>query len=226
MGATVAVDLALQLAREKRVFFPLSAVITSFGFQLLVIAPSAWMYAALGAAAMAAKNLVRWRGRHVFNPSNFVVVAVLLLLPSGTMTVAGGWGGSLWGLALAALLGVLAVRRAERLGVVGGYLGGFLLGAVFQCLTLERPLAACLSPLWDPLFPIFAFFMITDPRTTPGGTRDGALFGLAVAGVETLLRLAGAVYAPFYALFALTAVEAALPGLFAPAAPARPSPAA
>ncbi|MBI3564596.1 MAG: hypothetical protein HY079_05295, partial [Elusimicrobia bacterium] len=173
VGATVAADLALQLAREKRVFFPLSAVITSFGFQLLVAARSAWMYAALGAAAMAAKNLVRWRGRHVFNPSNFVIVAVLLVVPSGPLAVVGGWGGSLWGLALAALLGVLVVRRADRLGVVGGYLAGFVAGAAVLHLALERPLGACLSPLWDPLFPIFAFFMITDPRTTPGGSREG-----------------------------------------------------
>lgn len=205
LGATVAADLLLQLARERRVYLPLSAVITSLGFQLLVVARHAWVYAALGAAAMAAKNLIRVRGRHVFNPSNGVITACGLFLPPGVAAVTGGWGGSAWGLALAAGLGALVCHGARRLPVVAGYLAGFALAAF--------ALRASLAPLADPLTAVFAFFMITDPRTTPGGG-PGLAFGGLVAALERALRAAGQAYAPFYALCAMTVVLAAFPATF------------
>lgn len=214
VGATVAADLFLQYSREKRVYFPLSAVITSFGFQLLVRTEHAWVYAALGAAAMAGKNLVRFRGRHVFNPSNAIIVACALLAPPQLLVVTADWAGSLWGLALAAALGLFVIRAAGRLPVVAGYCAAFLAGSWVLHAALDRPLLGCLAPLWSPLFPIFAFFMITDPRTSPAGRTEGLLFGLLLGSIEAFLRIGGVAYAPFYALFVLTIAEALFPSLF------------
>lgn len=220
LAGTVAADLAFQYARERRVYFPLSAAITSLGFQLLVVTPHAWVYGVLGAAAMAGKNLVRWRGRHVFNPSNAVVVACGLFAPVGAVAVTGDWGGSAWGLALAAALGFFVVRAAGRLPVVAGYLAGSLAAAAGLHLALECPVNACLAPLTGPLSAVFAFFMITDPRTTPRGGIEGALFGALVAALEGFLRAGGAAYAPFYALCLMTLAEAAFPRAFGLPVPA------
>jgi Na+-translocating ferredoxin:NAD+ oxidoreductase RnfD subunit len=219
VAATVAADLLLQFARERRVYFPLSAVITSFGIQLLCRAPSPWIYAALGAAAMAAKNLIRFRGRHAFNPSNAVLVASLLLLPPGLVAVPSDWGGSAAGLAVVAAAGVVVVALAGRLALVAAYLASFLAGALLRHAALGLPLAEALAPTASPIFPIFAFFMLTDPRTTPVGARDCVLFGLLLGAVETFLRAAGADGAPFYALFVMTLAEAVFPSAFGASAP-------
>ncbi|MBI3565761.1 MAG: hypothetical protein HY079_11235 [Elusimicrobia bacterium] len=226
LAGAVAAELLFQYGREKRVYFPISAVITSMGFQLLVVTPHPWVYAALGAAAMAGKNLARWRGRHVFNPSNAVVVACGLFVPAGVVLVTGSWGGSAWGLALAAGLGFFVVRAAGRLPVVVGYLAGFVFAAAALHLALDRPMSRCLAPLADPLFAVFAFFMITDPRTTPGGTFEGLVFGVLIAELEGFLRAGGAAYAPFYALCLMTLAEAAFPRAFGlPARAPEPAPA-
>jgi Na+-transporting NADH:ubiquinone oxidoreductase subunit NqrB len=210
LTATVAVEWAFQYARSRRVFFPLSALITSMGLQLLCTASSPWVYAALGAAAMAGKTLLRVRGRHLFNPSNAVLVASLLLLPAGAVAVPLGWGGGAAGLIAAGAAGLAAMALAGRLAIVGAYAVSFLAGAWLLHAAAGMPFSAAAAPMAGPLFPIFAFFMVPDPQTTPRAPRQAAAFGLALGAAETVLRAGGAVYAPFYALFLLTPLNAAL----------------
>ena len=220
LGATVAAEWLFQYARTRHVLFPLSALITSMGIQLLCRASSPWVYAALGAAAMAGKNLVRARGRHLFNPSNAVLVASLLLLPAGAVAVPLSWGGSPAGLVVAGAAGLAAMALAGRLPIVASYCASFLAGAWLLHAARGVPFSAAAVPMAGPLFPVFAFFMVPDPQTTPRGPRAAAAFGAALGAVETLLRAGGAVYAPFYALFLLTPLNAAL----APVTSAAPKP--
>ncbi len=224
LGATILADFAFQYARQKRLFFPLSAVITSLGIELLCRAASPWTYAALGAAAMAGKNLLQARGRHVFNPSNAVLVASLLLLPPALVQVPWHWGGSPAGLAAAALAGLIVIVLAGRLTIVASYAASFLCGAWFLHAGRGMSVPAAVAPMAGPLFPIFAFFMVPDPRTTPSGTRGAALFGVLLGAAQTLLRAAGAFYAPFYALFLLTLSRGVFPDAFAASA-RQPAPA-
>ena len=58
-----------------------------------------------------------------------------------------------------------------------------------------------IAPITGPMYQLFIFFMITDPKTTVL-TRKGQCFvAFLVAFVEMILRLNEAIYAPFYALF-------------------------
>jgi Na+-translocating ferredoxin:NAD+ oxidoreductase RnfD subunit len=51
------------------------------------------------------------------------------------------------------------------------------------------------------MYQLFIFFMVTDPKTTVRTRNGQILVVFLVALVEMALRLAGVVYAPFYALF-------------------------
>jgi hypothetical protein len=63
---------------------------------------------------------------------------------------------------------------------------------------------------------LFAFYMTTDPKTTPASRPGQALFGAAVAGTDQLLRSLEILHAPFYALFLVSAARLAWSSLRLP----------
>jgi Na+-translocating ferredoxin:NAD+ oxidoreductase RnfD subunit len=58
-----------------------------------------------------------------------------------------------------------------------------------------------IAPITGPMYQLFIFFMITDPKTTVRSRRGQCLVVFLVALFEMVLRLYQIVYAPFYALF-------------------------
>ena len=48
---------------------------------ILLRSPEYWPYALCGAIAITSKYAIRVRGRHIWNPSNFAICAMLLLAP-------------------------------------------------------------------------------------------------------------------------------------------------
>ena len=58
-----------------------------------------------------------------------------------------------------------------------------------------------IAPLTGPMYQLFIFFMVTDPKTTVRSKLWQCIVVLIVAFVEMILRLNQVVYAPFYALF-------------------------
>jgi hypothetical protein len=79
--------------------------------------------------------------------------------------------------------------------------------ATFLALSFVRsaitgtPWLATVAPITGPMYQLFIFFMVTDPKTTVRGTYAQCAVVICVALVEMLLRLNEVVYAPFYALF-------------------------
>ena len=57
------------------------------------------------------------------------------------------------------------------------------------------------APITGPMYQLFIFFMITDPKTTVGPKWAQSLVAFLIAAVEAVFRLMQFVYAPFYALF-------------------------
>ena len=58
-----------------------------------------------------------------------------------------------------------------------------------------------IAPITGPMYQLFIFFMITDPKTTVRSKLGRCIVVIMVAMVETVLRLNEVVYAPYYALF-------------------------
>jgi len=161
-------------------FDPRSALISGLSLCLLLRANS-WALAALAAAvAIACKFVLRVRGKHVFNPTNFGIVAVMLAT-GGVWVSPGQWGSAAFFAFLIACLGGLVVNRAARGDVTYAFLAFYLAILFGRALWLGQPMAIPLHQVESGAFLIFTFFMISDPRTTPDSRAGRILFALLVA---------------------------------------------
>lgn len=160
-------------------FEPRSALISGLSLCLLLRTNS--LLVALGAAALAigSKFLFRLSGKHLFNPTNFAIVAAIL---SGEAWVSPAqWGNfALFGF-LIACLGGMVVHRALRSDVTYAFLAFYLAILIGRALWLGQPFATPLHQLSNGAFLIFAFFMISDPKTTPDSRLGRIVFSAAVA---------------------------------------------
>jgi len=161
-------------------FDPRSALISSLSLCLLLRTTSWELGAAAAALAVGSKFLVRPGGKHVFNPANFGLGA-MMLLTSQAWVSPGQWGsGAFFGFLLACL-GFLVVHRAERSDVTWAFLAAWGLVIFGRATWLGDPWAIPLHQLQSGAFLIFAFFMISDPKTTPDSRLGRVLFAAFVA---------------------------------------------
>ena len=77
----------------------------------------------------------------------------------------------------------------------------FVLLAYVRSWITGHPFLAEVAPITGPMYQLFIFFMITDPKTTVQTTWGQCVVAFLVALVEMMLRLHESVYAPLYALF-------------------------
>jgi len=88
-----------------------------------------------------------------------------------------------------------------RLHISATYVASCLLFAVVRSFAMGTPWLATVAPITGPMYQLFIFFMVTDPKTTVRSKSGQCVVVFLVALVEAVLRLAEVVYAPFYALF-------------------------
>src|SRR5579871_4462773 len=157
-----------------------SPLITGLSLSLLLRADAAWLPAVAGMIAIASKFVLRLEGRHLFNPAGLAIV-ILLLATGGVWISPGQWGTSVWLAALLIFFAILVLRSEERSDIALFFLGchGALLLA--RALWLGDPLAIPLHQMQSGSLLIFAFFMISDPRTAPDSRLGRFLFALSVA---------------------------------------------
>ena len=93
----------------------------------------------------------------------------------------GQWGSAAIFAFLAACVGGLVVTRARRADVTLGFLGCWVLLVFGRSLWLGEPMPIPLHRLQNGSLLIFAFFMISDPRTTPDSRQGRLIFAAIVA---------------------------------------------
>jgi Na+-transporting NADH:ubiquinone oxidoreductase subunit NqrB len=157
-----------------------SPLITGLSLSLLLRADEPWLPAVAGIIAIASKFIFRLDGKHIWNPAGFAIVA-LLFTASGVWVSPGQWGSSTWLASLLVFLAVLVLQAAQRSDIALFFLGchGALLLA--RALWLGDPLAIPLHQMQSGSLLIFAFFMISDPRTSPDSRLGRFVFALSVA---------------------------------------------
>ncbi len=161
-----------------------SATITGLSLCLLLRANDLWPFIAAAAIGIGSKFALQRNGRHVFNPANIGIIAMLSVGMLGgagaAWTSTGEWGSAPWLALMIAALGAITCWRASRLDAALVYLcvyGALVLG---RALYLGDPIEIASLRLTHGALILFAFFMVSDPKTTPEDPRERALFiGLA-----------------------------------------------
>jgi len=182
-------------------FDPLSPLITSLSLTLLLRTEQIELAAIAATIAIASKFLVRFRGKHLFNPANVALVA-LMLASDGAWVSSGQWGSAAIGAFALACLGFLVLTRARRAETTIAFLliyAGLLIG---RALWLGDPLAIPLHQLQSGALLIFAFFMISDPKTTPNTAAGRVVFAAIVAAIAFTIQFV--YYEPNGPILALT----------------------
>ncbi len=157
-----------------------SALISALSLCLLLRTGDLRWAAAGAAIAVASKFLVRVRGKHVFNPTNGALIALLLATDAAWVSP-GQWGtGATFVFALASA-GLAVVHRSARSDVTLAFLASYAALLVARSLWLGEPWTIPLHRLESGAFLLFSFFMISDPKTTPDSRPGRVLFAVLVA---------------------------------------------
>jgi hypothetical protein len=207
-------EVTIAFRRQRVLLWPASALLTGNGVAFVLRVPGTehgdwwsmhgwWLFAGTAAVALLSKYVIRFRGRHVFNPSNFgLVLCFLLFGPERADPLAFWWGPmSAWmALALAIIVtgGLAILLRLGLLGIAIGFWVAFAAGMGVLALSGHEMTARWhLGPmtgfeLWrilvfSPEVLVFLFFMITDPKTIPEGRTARRAYAVGVGLLAVLL---------------------------------------
>ena len=170
----------------------LSAYISGISLTLLTKPQGGalWPFVLGGFLAIASKYVVRYRDNHLWNPTNFAICALLLLAPSSVSVLSHQFGNDLVTNLVIWAFGMVIAARVGVLHVTLTYLASFLVLSAVRAAGLGQPLLPEIAPITGPMYQLFLFFMITDPRTIVRGRRGQILVAVLIAVAETLIRTA------------------------------------
>jgi Na+-transporting NADH:ubiquinone oxidoreductase subunit NqrB len=180
---------------------PASAYITGISVGILLRSPAFWPYALCSLLSITSKYALRFRGRHIWNPSNFGICAMLFLAAQSVASLSIQWGNNFGSLAVIWVLGSVILWRARRFHISLTYVASFIALSFLRSWVTGDPWQSEISPITGPMYQLFIFFMITDPKTTVRSRTGQCIVAFSVAFAELLLRLDSCVFAPLYALF-------------------------
>ena len=207
-------ELAITFRQTKSFVWPASAMLTGSGVALILRAVGTppgdhWslyavpLFATVAGLSLLSKYVIRYRGVHIFNPSNIGLVLAFVILGTTRAEPLDFWWAPLnpWMIAAYAVIiggGLLITRRLHLLALAATFwvaltAGVGLLAASGHCIVTRWSFAPVCGADFartiatSPEVMIFLFFMITDPRTVPTSRVGRIVFALLVAAASTLL---------------------------------------
>jgi Na+-translocating ferredoxin:NAD+ oxidoreductase RnfD subunit len=192
LAVCMATEALLSWFDRGKIVNLLSAYISGISLTLLIKPQGGalWPFALGGFLAISSKYVLRSRDNHLWNPTNFAVTALLLAAPDRVSVLSHQFGNDvatnlvIWafGLVIAARVGVLHITLT--------YVASFLLLNSARAAMLGQPVLPEIAPITGPMYQLFVFFMITDPRTVVRGPRRQIVVAVLIALMETLIRFA------------------------------------
>ncbi|NJK49857.1 Na+-transporting NADH:ubiquinone oxidoreductase, subunit NqrB [Candidatus Gracilibacteria bacterium] len=164
-----------------------SAIITSLGLCLLLRGNHATTMAVAGCLAIASKFLFRTQGKHFFNPANFGIISALILTHDAWVSP-GQWGADWWYLLLFIGAGGIVVKRVGRWDTSATFLGAYLGLEILRNLWVGWSWDVLQHQLMNGSLLLFAFFMITDPRSIPNATASRIIWSVSLAILTFILQ--------------------------------------
>lgn len=200
IAASILCEILLSLLLYRKIPNLASAYISGISVGILLRSPAFWPYALCSVLAIMSKYVIRWRGRHLWNPSNFAISAMLLIVPEYVATLSVQWGNTIWPMLIVWVLGAFITWRVKRFHITATYVLSFIALAGVRTLITGHPFLAEVAPITGPMYQLYIFFMITDPKTNVKSKRGQILVAVLVALAEMGFRLAQNVDAPYFAL--------------------------
>src|SRR5256885_5321958 len=216
LAAGALIEFGVSFFKDKTIMWPASGLLTGNSTAFILRVPGTlhgdwWsthgieIFVGVVALGMASKYLIRWKGRHIFNPSNVaLVLAFVVLGPKYTEPLDLWWiPMGPWMILTYAILVVWGLLIAWELRLLGLVLGFMVAFAAFTALALAPVPDHCMVASWhvtpmcgrelwqilvtSPEILIFALFMVPDPRTVPEGQLSRVVFGVCVALLAVVL---------------------------------------
>lgn len=214
-GTAVATQYGFILSGKADARSLKSALITGLGLSILLRANEPLTLVLAAVIAIASKFAIRHQGKHIFNPANIGIVAVILLTGDAWISP-GQWGSSvvlIYFITAAALMILLKVGRIDTSLMFIGTV--FLLEYFRTILYLGWGWDVLLHKFGSGSFLLFAFFMITDPVTTPKNQWARLAWAGAIGALSFYLSQWMQVYtAPLWALIIVSPFTAVLNHFF------------
>ena len=204
-----------QIATPGKPFDPLSPLITALSLCLLLRAAHPAVLALAATLAIGSKFAIRADGKHIFNPANFGIC--ILLLCSGSAWISPSqWGSKTWAAFAFASLAGLVLSKAKRADTALAFLLTYIAILFARALYLGDPMTIPMKQMQSGALLLFAFFMITDPKTTPDRRAARLLYAACVAGLGAYLQFAhyrpeGMMLALFFASPLVPLIDRAVP---------------
>src|SRR5256714_5635968 len=192
LGACMVSEALLSWFDRGKVVNLLSAYISGISLTLLVKPQGGalWPFVLGGIIAISSKYVLRYRENHLWNPTNFAVTALLLAAPDRVSVLSHQFGNDLTTNLVIWIFGLIIAARVGVLHITLTYVASFLLLNSVRATVLGQPILPEIAPITGPMYQLFVFFMITDPRMIVRGRRRQIVVAILIAVMETLIRLA------------------------------------
>ena len=192
LGVCMATEALLSWFDRGKVVNLLSAYISGISLTLLLKPQGGalWPFVLGGFIAISSKYVLRYRENHLWNPTNFAVAALLLAAPDRVSVLSHQFGNDITTNAVIWIFGLIIAARVGVLHITLTYVASFLALNAARALALGQPVLPEIAPLTGPMYQLFIFFMITDPRTVVRGRRKQITVAVLIAVMETLIRFA------------------------------------
>jgi enediyne biosynthesis protein E5 len=181
-------------------FDPMSPLITGLSLSILLRANDPLWLAFAAMIAIGSKFTLRIDSKHVFNPANFALGVMLLATDVAWISPA-QWGSATWSAFLFISLATLVLSRAKRGDIAIAFLAAYIAIIFGRAFWLGDPLAIPMKQMQSGGVLLFAFFMISDPKTTPDRRSMRVVYAVLVACVAAYIQFA--LYRPQGLIFAL-----------------------
>jgi Na+-transporting NADH:ubiquinone oxidoreductase subunit NqrB len=168
----------------------LSAYISGLSLTLLLKPQGGtlWPFALGGFLAIASKYVLQYRNNHLWNPTNFAITALLLAAPNRISVLSHQWGNDMATNLVIWTFGLAIAARVRVLHITLTYVTSFLVLNGLRAMLLHQPVLPEIAPITGPMYQLFVFFMITDPRTIVRERRWQIAVAVIIALVETTIR--------------------------------------
>lgn len=158
----------------------LSALVSCFGLSILIRADNLWAHPLIAVLAISSKFVLRVDGRHVYNPANLGAILAAFVVPGGWVSP-GQWGQNVLLAGWFIALGTVVTQRSRRIDIGWCFLAFYLGLLTVRVLMLGQNPMVILHQFQSGALLLFAFFMISDPMTTPLNTRARIGYAFLVA---------------------------------------------